>query len=268
MATFHIRFLFGLVTGAALLSLFYTSVIVPAQHRARRSHCSNNLRQVGLALLNHESSYDCLPLAAETGPDGRIWRSWRSAVYPVYMEQSNNIYDDKVSWDAPKNMRLLNGTPIPVCDKGGQNPRFAAMDANPEPLCCPCENRHTAKGINYVVVVGEETAFPPNRQVKFSDITDGLENTILVVESNFFTPKWIEPIDLEFDKMSFEINATEMAGISSRHYGGANVVFADAQVYFVTTKISPDELRALLTIAGGETVTRKELVDRRILIPK
>jgi len=132
----------------------------------------------------------------------------------------------------------------------------------PSVFCCPVGSN---SAIDYSVIVGRETAFPIDRETKLSDITDGIENTILVVEAVGISASWTEPKDLEFDSMSFRINDKNQPGISSHHRHGAYVGFADGSCYFVTDKISESELRALITIAGGESVTRKDLIDRGIL---
>jgi len=117
-----------------------------------------------------------------------------------------------------------------------------------------------------VVVSGEATAFPKSRSVKFSDIRDGLENTILVVESVTCNPEWTEPRDMEFDTMSFRVNATNVDSISSYHPRGPLICFADGAVFHLSEKASETEVRALLTIAGEERVTRQNLITRGILV--
>ena len=94
-------------------------VIQSARHAALGMSCRNNLQQIGLALLNYESAYRSLPMAVETGSNDKLWRSWRSQIYPVFMEQSAPFYDVSSSWNSRTNMRLLNGTPIAVGSKDG-----------------------------------------------------------------------------------------------------------------------------------------------------
>ena len=65
--------------------------------------------------------------------------------------------------------------------------------------------------------------------------------------------------------MSFMISNSKNGEIGSRHSGGANVGFADGAVFFLTDAITPEELRALLTIAGNEPITRQQLIDRGVL---
>ena len=101
--------------------------------------------------------------------------------------------------------------------------------------------------------------------MELDQITDGLENTILVVEVLSGSTFWTEPLDIEFDAMRFRIDDSENGEISGRHRGGVNAVFADGETFFLSNSVSADELRALLTIAGGEDVTRQELLDRGVL---
>lgn len=83
--------------------------------------CRNNIKQIGLALLNYESAMRHFPLAVET-KDGVLWRSWRTHIYPAFMEQMGAIYHPSSSWESDVNMRLLNGTPISLAtDRGVKN---------------------------------------------------------------------------------------------------------------------------------------------------
>ncbi len=263
-----IRSLFVFVFLFALAFLFYSQIVVPARESARIATCRNNMRQIVLALHNCESAFGSLPLAIDVDDNGKLLRSWRSYIYPTFMESSQQHYDDTQPWDSPKNNRLLNGTPVTITDKGGANPRLAQLEPFPRSFCCPSVPAKHRLGVNYVVVVGDLTAFPVNATIKFDEITDGLENTILVVESNSCNPHWTEPVDLIFDTMNFQVNGQDGQGISSSHPGGANVCFADGATFFLTIAVSPDDLRALLTISGGEHVTRVNLIERGILIQK
>lgn len=77
-----------------------------AREAARRSSCSNNVKQLALAVLTFESAKQRLP--ASTGDTsyfrafgsntGRFWKrvSWLSSVLPQVEEQK--LYDDVISW--------------------------------------------------------------------------------------------------------------------------------------------------------------------------
>ena len=94
--------------------------------------------------------------------------------------------------------------------------------------------------------------------VKLDEITDGLENTIILIETLTGSQFWTEPKDLEYSSLT-------ASGIRSHHPAGTNACFADDAVYFMSSEISPEELRALLTISGGESITRQSLIERGIL---
>ena len=267
MHKFGIKTLLLIIALAAVFCWAYIQLVLPVREAAKCISCKNNIRQIALALHNFESSNGSLPLAIETTSDGQLWRSWRTHVYPHFMEQSPFVYDPSTAWDSPSNLRLVNQTPIPYSDKGGIAGTWV-MAPKPSALCCPSVNVKTSNGINYVVVIGELTAFPRSRRVKLTEITDGLENTILVVESKSLQTHWTEPKDLDFDSMSFSVNSQDKIGIASNHPGGANVCFADGEVYFLTNDISETELRALLTISNGEPITRSQLVERGILLKR
>lgn len=94
-----------------------------AREAARRMSCSNNLKQLGLAGLNHESTYQRLPasLIVEMGlppggsgqpgaPYPAIVHSWAVQFLP-YIEQQNlaNLYDREFPWFSSP--AIIPGTP-------------------------------------------------------------------------------------------------------------------------------------------------------------
>jgi prepilin-type N-terminal cleavage/methylation domain-containing protein len=66
---------------AVLIALLLPAVQA-AREAARRAQCTNNLKQIGLAMHNYESSNGCFP----PGEKGCCWGTWGVFILP-YMEQ-------------------------------------------------------------------------------------------------------------------------------------------------------------------------------------
>ena len=87
------------------------------------------------------------------------------------------------------------------------------------------------------------------------DFHDGPSNTILLTEIADSDIGWLEPKDLVLDQMSLTINDKSRPSISCSRRRGPYIVFADfIHAYSVSSSLSPDTLRALVTIDGGEEV--------------
>jgi prepilin-type processing-associated H-X9-DG protein len=211
--------------GGVLVALLLPAVQA-AREAARRAQCSNNLKQIGVALLNYESANGALPPATFTDDHGKPMKSWRVAVLPYLEEQSLfQQYDSKQPWDSPQN-RALGNRPMPS-------------------FRCPSDGDAAANlgQTNYVRVVGKDTVGGmPNEAVKSSDITNGSSNTIMLVEVCGLNINWEEPRDITVDEL-MDLVAKRQA---SRHVGGFNVLMADGSVHFISYDIDPETLRAQL----------------------
>ncbi len=109
-----IEFLAVLGVIAILLSLLLPSIHL-ARQRARTIQCTNNLKQIGMALLNYATTYETLPpgsmnpLAAfENSREGDPV-SWTVQILP-YLEQNYiaRSWDDQSGPHAPSNRTFLN----------------------------------------------------------------------------------------------------------------------------------------------------------------
>jgi hypothetical protein len=228
----------------ALVALLIPAVM-SAREAARRAQCMCNFCGIVLALRQYHDAYDTLPPAYVAGPDGQPMHSWRVLVLP-YLDQA--LYDQyKLSepWNGPNNIKLL--------------------ERMPRTFACP--SRHDGESsptslTSYVAITGPNTIFPDRGTAKFADVTDKLHNTLIVVEVSNLDIPWTAPQDLELRTMSLRVNDRKRPGISSKHPGGANVSCGDSKCYFMREEISPGNLKALITIAGGEKVTPEEVLLR------
>ena len=197
---------------------------------------ANNLKQIGLALHNFHAVYGHFPAPITYGKDGKggVPHSWRIDLLP-FMEQTAlyNEYRFDEPWDSEHNLKLSNI--IPVCymsvSKGTASP-FCVLTGTPE----ECEKELFS------------TMFTTKKGIKLSDVTDGLANTIMVIEMENNEP-WSKPVDIVY---SPDKPLPKFGGLTPKGY---HALFADGSVRFLSESIEEKLLRALITPRGGEVVT-------------
>jgi len=218
----------------ALLALLLPAVQAPARTPSRRSYCQNNLRQISIALQNYHDVYHSFPPAYVADANGKPMHSWRVLILPFL--EYKPLYDQyrfDEPWDGPNNSQL-------------------AVDL--KVLMCPADGARGKCQTSYVAVVGPGTAWPGAKSIDIADIKDGASNTILVVEVHNSGISWMEPRDLDVSQMPMNINPKTGLGISSGHPKCAQAARADGSVFVLDENTPPATIRAMLTIAGGETV--------------
>jgi hypothetical protein len=218
--------------------------------------CVENLLKIGLALHQHHDDLGSFPKAAITDKQGRPGLSWRVAILPFLGEKL--LYDKfklDEPWDSPHNKALLSEMP--------------------EVFACPSVRRSDKSITHYCAFVGHGAFLEPAYDKRLekvwwtgedgvkhyigepqggrsvADFTDGMSNTLMVVEAKEGVP-WTKPEDLPFDPAR---PTGPLFGAGSPHSGGFNAVFADAWVWFLPNSISPQVFRALITCHGNEVVS-------------
>ncbi len=216
-----------LLTVAMLLPLLSSD----ASSAARRAWCTNNLKQIGLAMHNYVSAQGCLPPAAIADRNGRPLLSWRVLIIP-YLDEAATVYANlhlDEPWDSPHNLAFL--------------------EKMPTVYACPSDREHPPGMTGYQVIVGPETPFRPDyRPVRFEEITDGTTNTLLVGESRRLVP-WTRPDDLSPGMATLP----EM-GLGGNHVNGSNALFGDGTVRYIKSTIDRRVLQAIFTRDGHEAV--------------
>jgi uncharacterized protein DUF1559 len=230
-----------------LLAGWLLLVIAASESRpaARRASCQNNLKQIGLALHCYHDVYGSFPPAYIADASGKPIHSWRVLILPFLEQQAlYEAYSFDEPWDGPNNSKLA-----------------AKM---PRVFECPSEIRHSPPifETSYVAVVGANTVWPGENSVSMKQVHNGLPYTLLVAEAHESGIHWMEPRDLHMVQMPLAVNAIRGQGIGSVHGTSddrgrgncAQVLLCDGSVRTLKNDIPPATLRALLTIAGGETV--------------
>jgi len=78
-----------------------------AREAARRLQCSNNLKQVGLGLLNYESAVGSFPLGIHLPTNGIAGHSWWVRILP-YMEDAWNLARQELG-ALPRAVNFISG---------------------------------------------------------------------------------------------------------------------------------------------------------------
>ena len=233
-----------LICGILILLL---ALLLPARRSApeagRRMRCSNNLLQILQAVDAYRSNFGSFPPAFTTDPTGRRLHSWRTLILPFLDHEG--LYrkiDLARPWDDPVNAEALRSMPsVYRC------PKFSGA----ENTTC------------YLAMVGAELAFSPDHARKREEFTDGLDQTVLIIEAPTRSPiPWMAPEDSDGRWFEALDNSTE-----TNHPGGMNVGFADLHVSFLQAKFPRDLRRRILTIAGSDRIDVDESDDSDRPVP-
>lgn len=235
----------GCVWAAAGLFFFLlvVALCLPAvsscREAARRVQCRNNLTNIMVAMNSYSAKYGCYPPAYTVDKQGRRMHSWRTLLLEFSDRDLYAKYNLNQPWNSPGNLAV------------------ADMMKRRGPYRCPSEQGEIPTDTNYVMLVGPQAFSDGPHGRKQEEITDGLANTIAVVEMAPSGIHWTEPRDLDVSEMSFKINDPDSAGIRSSHAGGAFVLFADGSVQYLTVHSEAEKfLKELSTIDGKEDLSK------------
>jgi prepilin-type N-terminal cleavage/methylation domain-containing protein len=200
----------------AILIALLLPAVQQAREAARRTQCRNNMKQIGLAMHNYESTHGVFPSGRLERPGDTKWVSWGVMILP-YIDQAPmyNLYNQDLRWNHQGNA-AVTGTPLAVylCPSvpgsgrfdrntvntalpgglnayaGGNTPPAAAGDyasvnrAGTELWTRRGLPAPSASQVNGIIARPAESP-----QSRMRDCVDGLSNTIMMTE-NAGAPQW------------------------------------------------------------------------------
>jgi prepilin-type processing-associated H-X9-DG protein len=202
-----------------------------ARSPARRAQCTNNLKQIAMALRNYEEVHKALPPAYTVDASGRPLHSWRTLILP-YLEQDAlyRTIDLSKPWNDPVNAKAL-ATPI------GE-------------FHCPASDR-PENTTTYLAIVATNGCLIPKEARRLAEITDAHAKTLMMIEAGDENAvPWMAPVDAD---------APLVLGLGANtrlhHSGGMNACFVDGRVSFLKVSLPARGRRALMSISGDDEVS-------------
>lgn len=279
----------------AILIALLLPAVQAARESARRIQCSNNLKQLGLALHNYHDINRIFPMGLSSYQESTTF--WQAGILPQ-IEQAN-LYGDidwAKSWNdtSSKNPDVC-GTHIPMfqCPSSGLEPKESNVQGFA--IRCPSTylgcasgllNRESGPGTHMANSRTDGMLFRSS-STKLASAIDGTSNTILIGEAlhdySFWGPNpwhgrqvvdhwYIGSVGVWYtDEVSEAVGSTGVKpnthkdrssfideveiGFTSHHPGGVQCAFADGHVSFINESIDMGVWSAMGTRAGGEVVS-------------
>lgn len=197
---------------------------------ARRNTCTNNLKQIGLALLKYADEHGEYPPAYTVDAEGNRLHSWRTLILPqLDQQQLFDMIDLTKPWDDPVNLK--------------------ARETVVESYICPASDVEDGM-TTYLGVFGPDSFFAGVEPRKVTEFTSSQSSTIAVIEvQRKKAVHWMLPQDVSKETVLEMKPRTAM-----NHSHVAIAAFLDGHAKAVPVDIDREVLRAMLTINEGEEI--------------
>lgn len=219
---------------------------------ARRVSCANKLKQIGLALTDYRVTNRRFPVGAEF----RTAQSWSSKVLP-FLERSalHSKIDFQVFWNEGANEEVWPERLSDFACPSSWKTWDGATDYCGISGSWLGGARNGSR--NGMLFVGKR-----NRGVQVPDIKDGLANTILVAEGAAVTEinngYWANGMHcFSHDDGGVNNRRGGFKEIASLHGTGAQAVFCDGSVHFLSMSVDAEVIGAMCTRDGGESISEE-----------
>jgi prepilin-type N-terminal cleavage/methylation domain-containing protein/prepilin-type processing-associated H-X9-DG protein len=273
----------------AILIALLVPAVQKVRAAASRIECANHLKQLGLALHSFHDTYKKFPPGQVQGPYPEAWvtlnvtHGWAVYILP-YIEQPAmwKAYHLEQRLAAVINQPVV-ATPLAIfqCPSAPDPPRYDTTSGQFGNLGTKgaCGDYAPTFGVAPGLTNGDsQGVLVRNSMIPIGAITDGTSNTILLTEdagrptlwqgstavpgqvitggpwAGFETGITLQGASVDGTRRPgpCALNCTNDHEVYSFHTGGANAVFADGTVRFLTVGMDIRVMAALITRAGGE----------------
>ncbi len=287
----------------AILIALLLPAVQQAREAARRSTCKNNLKQHGLALHNYHDSHRILPPGDINGGGyecgSAAWlatqetRNHTAQLFMLPFLDQATIYN-KINFSMATGLSDGNGactgptagiqtavtsTPVAVFECPSDAFSHGPYTYTSNTAYSTAKDYRTSYSPIYIAYgsttsygaqTGIKTAFGRNGAARIRDITDGMSNSMLMMEtpmekdSAIRGPFWAafvatsQVIAAPYRKINQPTSATDpkvnWGSPGSEHTGGCHALMGDGAVRFLSENIDINLLRAVQTINGKEVI--------------
>jgi hypothetical protein len=213
----QLKFVLGQPIVSIIFVVILAALLLPAIQPTRECpgmpNCSNNLKQIALALHNYHDVHGHFPAVATCDNSGKPLYSWMVAILPnmEYDTVYNSLNKDD-PWNSPHNVAVLGGLQIAE-------------------LTCPQTPRKaTVFSANYIAITGPGTIWRADGVVKREDLRNA-SLVVAAVECAGSGKHWAEPYTLTAEESLERMTTGKGMRISSGHPDGSvSVAFGDGSV--------------------------------------
>lgn len=273
----------------AILIALLLPAVQQAREAARRTQCRNNLKQIGLAVHNYHDVYGMIPpgwigvdlMSGEPQVEGANGWSWASKLLP-YLDQMPlyNQINFRLTVQDPLNQTpRLSPLSVFICPSDqNTSKKFMLKDGMGADICELSLSNYpgmfgdgdidACEGQPAPFICSGTGMFFHNSAIRFSQVSDGLTNTLMVGErktkaKDDWYSTW-NGVVLDGEEASVRVVGTtdhtpnnpanHFDDFSSYHVGGAIFALGDGSVRFIGENLDHTLYQHLATKSGGEVV--------------
>jgi prepilin-type N-terminal cleavage/methylation domain-containing protein len=260
------------ITIIGVLIALLLPAVQAAREAARRMQCSNNLKQIGLALHGYHTALESFPpgcLSYEV-----MDHCWTTMILPYLELQSlHDRYHFDRKWSDPVNAAVVStDLPVFMCPSTAHNDYTGAGDyggIDGTELTGLAAGWGVREGYECGMLLDVNETYPTNlsqpyrlvrliRPTHIVDVTDGTTMTIIVCEDSGRTKAqggcWADGQQVYTVDYGIQISPNNEPW--SDHTGGVQGLMVDGSAHFFPDVMDPYTLGALITRANGEVIKR------------